>query len=70
MFVFTSISPIISLSLNIQFLTDDKRGGKSRAIILVAISHYKATVDSFHVVVLAQTWAGVPLTSAISKPEF
>lgn len=47
-----------------------KGGKKSRAIILVAISHYKATVDSFHVVVLAQTWAGVPLTSAISKPEF
>ena len=35
MFVFTSISPIVSLSLNIQFLTDDK-GKKSRALMLVA----------------------------------
>ena len=53
MFVFISISPTISLPLNIQFLTDDKREKKSRALMLVAISHYKANVDSFHVVVLS-----------------
>lgn len=44
MFVSTRITPITSLSLNIQFLTDDKRE-KSRALMMVAIPHYKAIVE-------------------------
>lgn len=48
---------------------DDKRE-KSRALMMVAIPHYKTIVEIvFTLWIWDQTQAGVPLTSAIVKPE-